>query len=276
MATTTLRLNEAEYLGGGSFGTVFGGTMADNPVAVKLVGWKHRSIFEREHAALQKVTMHPNICRIFGTETVGDRFALIMQRLTKDNLFEYMMSQGPFVESTVCSIMHPIIAAVAHCHRNMVTHCDIKLENVGFDMLRQPVLIDFGAANTGRSGSIAYAAPETFSKTDALDVSHYVRFSKRDVWSLAVCIFALTQGVFPFQVANPVDWRFKRVFPKGDESRQKLNVSVASQVCCLYSRASKLSLELDALLDTMFVIDPDDRLPAQDVLTHGWFKAGNA
>ena len=61
------------------------------------------------------------------------------------------------------ALARPLLDALDHLHRNGVVHQDIKPANNFITRKGEPVLIDFGAAETStgkQRGSEGYAAPE--------------------------------------------------------------------------------------------------------------------
>jgi serine/threonine protein kinase len=88
-----------------------------------------------------------------------------------------------------------------YCHKNLVVHRDIKLENLLIDDEGVVKICDFGVSKqldnksaliSGKSGTPAYMAPEVQL------VQQYNGFTA-DVWSLGVCLFAMVCGAVPFK-----------------------------------------------------------------------------
>ena len=96
-------------------------------------------------------------------------------------------------------------AALAHCHKRGLVHCDIKCENILFASRAadsELKIADFGLAQllqrgdklmAGR-GTPEYVAPEVIEST-GYDTS-------ADMWSVGVLIYTWMSGVFPFTVSE--------------------------------------------------------------------------
>ena len=104
----------------------------------------------------------------------------------------------------------------AHGHAPPLTEQSVKLIDFGLSSDRGP-----GALLSDVVGSLAYCAPEVLNIDVARRLGEppppgYDGFAA-DVWSLGICLFALTVGFFPFEAATArttdavgADYRFQR------------------------------------------------------------------
>jgi serine/threonine protein kinase len=83
-------------------------------------------------------------------------------------LFDYLVKKKRLDEAEAKLKFRQIIAAVDYCHRHLITHRDLKLENILLDSQGRVKVADFGMASIqahGRlletsCGSPHYASPE--------------------------------------------------------------------------------------------------------------------
>ena len=78
------------------------------------------------------------------------------------------MEKGRLLEEEARRFFQQVISGVEYCHRNMVVHRDLKLDNLLLDSKMNVKVADFGLSNLMRDGhflktsygSLNYAAPE--------------------------------------------------------------------------------------------------------------------
>jgi len=129
---------------------------------------------------------------------------LILEFFETD-LLNYVQKKGPFSETAAKNVFRQLVDAVAHMHRNNVTHGDLKLENVLYDPeTGRACLIDFGFSKlsvpgepraVGVSASPGYVAPEILRKDGSGEA--YDPYPG-DVYSLGVVLYSMVYGLFPF------------------------------------------------------------------------------
>ena len=94
---------------------------------------------------------HPNILNLEDNFEDANYFCLVTELMPHD-LRETMAKVGDALDEGFCrQIFYRILQAVAFCHKNNVTHRDIKMENIllDFDMDQGGIkvkLCDFGSA----------------------------------------------------------------------------------------------------------------------------------
>ena len=126
----------------------------------------------------------------------------LYQYVEKKKQIERIRSQTYFKTNAYGSQVHSLNERSAR---------DIKLENCMILDDNTIKWIDFGLAHifvrypheyiTSVCGSRSYCAPEVLART------RYTGFSS-DMWSMGVCLFAMTHGYFPYEIAEASDWRF--------------------------------------------------------------------
>ncbi len=197
---------EPVEIGQGGFATVYRATdlQADRPVAVKLLS--HRpddvaiSSFDRERAALARLSTHPNVVTLHrtGITTTGVPY-LVMEFAPAGTLADRLRSRGPLASIEAIGWMLPVCDAVEHAHGQGVLHRDIKPQNILVSAHDQPLLSDFGIARlaagtdtvTGKAKlSLSYASPEQIDGRP-LDTA-------TDVYSLGATLYTLLAGAPAF------------------------------------------------------------------------------
>jgi len=108
-------------------------------------------------------------------------------------------------EEKALHVLSQLVAAVKHVHRRLVTHNDIKPDNIAYDPTTGNIkLFDFGLAtmvdpnnplSNFHGGSPLYMAPELLYET------HNPFFS--DIWSIGIVLYEMLVGEAP--LANCID-----------------------------------------------------------------------
>lgn len=94
-----------------------------------------------------------------------------MEYVNGGELFDLLRSSGKLKEAEAFPYFFQIVLALEYCHSNLVSHRDIKLENILVEKDGRIKLADFGLANFIRDGKFLktpcgspnYAAPELIS-----------------------------------------------------------------------------------------------------------------
>jgi serine/threonine protein kinase len=201
-----------EEVSGGGVGIVYRAWQhgLDRTVAVKVLRPElgrtasAREQFCREARVLSRLR-HPNIMPVHDVGEANGFVWFSMDFMPGGSLADRRQDRPP--PGTVVAWMEALARAVQHAHDRGVVHCDLKPSNVLLDDAGQPVLSDFGLAQTtsrsGRpgllrlfAGSPAYMAPEQFSGSAAPPGPAV------DVWALGVMLHELLVGCRPFVSDN--------------------------------------------------------------------------
>ena len=210
-------------IGQGGTGTVWRARRADGrfegAVAIKLlhpslVGRTGALRFEREGKLLARLA-HPNIARMLDAGvTAGGQPYLVLELVDGERIDRHCDTVQMGVAERV-ALFRVVLEAVAHAHRHLVIHRDIKPGNILVDRDGHVKLLDFGIAKllqaeTGddadeltREGMRAmtpdYAAPE--------QLRGELVSTATDVYSLGVLLYQLLTGRHPTapQQASPAE-----------------------------------------------------------------------
>jgi len=161
-------------LGEGGMGRVFLAERSDGhyqqQAAIKLLlGWSGPQALERltrERQLLARLN-HPHIAKLLdgGTTSSGQPY-LVMEYAAGDTIDAWCAEQRLPLAARLVLFMS-VCDAVAHAHRHLVVHCDIKPANVLVNAEGRVMLLDFGIAQSQDQDSqapagmtVGYASPE--------------------------------------------------------------------------------------------------------------------
>ena len=196
--------NFSDKLGGGGFGSVFKGTLADSSVvAVK----KLESISQGEKQFRTEVStigtvQHVNLVRLRGFCSEGAKKLLVYDYMPNGSLDSHLF-QNKNSEVLDWKMRYQIALGTArgltYLHekcRDCIIHCDVKPENILLDADLCPKVADFGLAKlvgrefsrvlTTMRGTRGYLAPEW--------ISGVAITAKADVYSYGMMLFEFVSG----------------------------------------------------------------------------------
>jgi aurora kinase len=250
-------------LGSGSFGRVFLARHNKTKVkyAIKAIDKTNKTnieekpYFRRELEVMYKIH-HPNVVKLFGHFEDNKYCYFIMEYISKGNVYNLLTLDKKRQLSTkvIATIMKDVISATYFLH-NMnppIIHRDIKPENVLLNEGMVAKLTDFGWSNYIQEdkerktvcGTPIYLAPEIIKEK-----GHDERV---DIWCIGVLLFELITGSVPFQ--------------GNDIETLKSNI--------LHLRITwpkEMNPDAKDLISKILKLDPNQRLPLEDMLQHPFF-----
>ncbi|KAI0539896.1 Pkinase-domain-containing protein [Xylaria digitata] len=207
----------------------------------------------RREIEIQSNLRHPNILQLFGHFHDSKRVFLILEFAAKGELYKHLRRENRFPEWKASQYIAQMASALRYLHRKHVIHRDIKPENILVGIHGEIKISDFGwsvhAPNSRRDtmcGTLDYLPPEMI-KPGSSDNSYN---EKVDLWSLGVLTYEFLIGEAPFE-DTPV--MTQRRIARGD-------MSIPSFV----------SPEARDLIKKLLVLDPEKRIPLEQVQTHPW------
>lgn len=249
-----------KFLGKGAFSVVKQCTHKESnkKFAVKIIAKKklnENRQLENEIQILKQARSHPNIVQLHEVIDTPETLYLILELIEGGELYEELISYGPFEELKVFQLFKQIVDAVDYLHLNKITHRDLKLENILVTDTLQVKLTDFGLSNYAgngemmqkRCGTPTYAAPEL--------IKGEKYSSMVDLWALGVCLYLLIFCEYPFT---------------GDslsEVHEKVEANQAD-----FPAAAGASQEVQDLIKKLLVSDPEHRFTISDIRGHPWMK----
>lgn len=259
-----------EILGKGAFSVVISGTRKCDlqKVAIKTINRSKlassrigEDIIKKEVAILQKYT-HPNILKLYDFIESTEYLYIVMEYIEGGDLFDRLQRRKSYSECIARDLCWQILQALKYLHDRNIVHRDLKPDNLVLTSRSDDIsvkLIDFGFATelteggelTTFCGTPNYLAPEMLSPQP--------RYGKQvDMWSFGVILFILLGGYPPFYKSD----------------NKGLNEKIK---CCEYrfhkgywERVSTMGKDL---IQKLLVLNPAERLTADQALACPWFQA---
>lgn len=156
---------------------------------------------------------HPTIARILDTgQTTAGTPYLVMEHVEGLRIDEYCDQRALSVRERVRLVVK-ICGAVAHAHRNLVVHRDIKPGNILVTDEGEPRLLDFGIAKLLDSDreqaalTVEGLGPMTLEYASPEQVQGMPVTTASDVYSLGALLYQLLTGQTPFgdSASSPLD-----------------------------------------------------------------------
>lgn len=237
---------------------------AKREVAIKIVNKEEdvdgkKSRFLKREIEILKWLNHKNVIRVFDVIDGEDKFFIVMELAPKGDLLSLLLKRHKLTEHETKVLFKSIVDGVLYCHKNGVTHRDLKLENILLSDENEPIVTDFGfaryigAATDQRTrsrtfcGSYAYVAPEILQGIPYDGMAS-------DVWSLGVVLYTLVCGRFPFDDSDP----------------KTLLQETTSGKLEYPTQASGLSDQAKDLIKKMLSTSVRERITLTEVMDHPW------
>ena len=163
----------------------------------------------RREAVLGISVAHPNLVTVLSAEVEAAPFYMVMPRLRGTTAAAWIAELGRLDLPLALWIARQVAQGLSAFHAAGWLHADIKPENVFLTADGHATLLDLGLATAMGSesrrlsaavlcGTLAYAAPESFTSTRALCAAS-------DVYSLGVMLYQLLAGQPPFDCRTPAE-----------------------------------------------------------------------
>jgi serine/threonine-protein kinase len=210
------RYDIIRVLGKGAMGVVYEGRdpNLDRVVAIKTIrvqtltpeaALEYEGRFRTEARSAARLH-HPNIVSVFDSGQDGGIAYLVMEFIQGEDLKQHLECGARFSVRSSIVMLHELLMALDHAHRQNVVHRDIKPANMMMEVTGRIKLTDFGVARIqepdetnltqvgGAVGTPKYMSPEQ-AKGLRGD-------SRSDVFSAAVVLYELLTGTLPFTGEN--------------------------------------------------------------------------
>lgn len=246
-------------LGRGKFGNVYLAREKETKfvVALKVLFKKQIHSTGVEHQVRREIEIqshlrHPNILRLYGYFHDDARIYLILEYAPKGTLYKALQEQPNkhFDEPQTAMYVKSLASALIYLHERDVIHRDIKPENLLLGYNGELKIADFGwsvhepnSKRTTLCGTLDYLPPEM--------VQGRPHTKTIDLWSLGVLCYELLVGQAPF------------VSPDHDETYRKI-------MKVDYKLPSFVTPAAAHLISKLLKLNPEQRLPLEQVLEHPW------
>mmetsp|Transcript_36242 Transcript_36242/g.41287 ORF Transcript_36242/g.41287 Transcript_36242/m.41287 type:complete len:444 (+) Transcript_36242:195-1526(+) len=231
----------------------------------------------REVEILSKLR-HKNIIDIYEVSSTGrymkrdgttrNVIYYVMRYAECGELYKMIECCERITEKMARTFFHQIIDGIDFCHRNGVSHLDIKSENILVDKSLNIKLGDFGSSNyTRRSdnsrimlntdtpvGSDMYNAPEITNKWEWAYCGEMA-----DVFSAGALLFVMMMKGPPFGSSHDSDPYYKRLVNNPEAFWKIFGHETPSP-------------EFKDLFEKMTKRNPGDRIPIPEIRAHAWYN----
>ncbi|KAF3040978.1 Suppressor of Sensor Kinase (SLN1) [Didymella heteroderae] len=273
----TLRWQQGQFVGGGTFGSVYAAMNLDSGhlMAVKEIRLQDPQLIPtivaqiKDEMGVLQVLDHPNIVSYYGIEPHRDKVYIFMEYCSGGSLAG-LLEHGRIEDETVIMVYAlQMLEGLAYLHDARVVHRDIKPENILLDHNGVIKFVDFGAAKLiarqgrtlavdnatrrGKQGSMTgtpmYMSPEVI-KGDSTG-----RHGAVDIWSLGCVILEMATGRRPWASMDN-EWAIMYHIAQGDPPQLPTRDQLSEQ-------------GIDFLMKC-FDRDPNQRASAVELLQHDW------
>jgi len=260
-----------------------------NYVAIKCMKTHFNSVEQvnklREIQALRKLSPNPHIIKLLEVlydEPTG-RLALVFE-LMDMNLYELIKDRKKYLpHNKVRFYMFQLFKAIHHMHRKGIFHRDIKPENI----LLQGDVVKLADLGSCRGMFIEhpyteYISTRWYRPPECLMTDGYYDH-KMDIWGAGCVMFEIMTLVPLFPGNNEMDMIHRihniigtphpKVFERFKKHASHLEFNfpqkVGSGIDKLLSHVPK---ECADLIKQMLIYDPEERIAAEDILQHEYFR----
>lgn len=249
-------------LGRGKFGCVYVAREKESRFVVALKVMFKKEIHSNgiEHQVKREIEIqshlrHNNILRLYGYFHDKQRVYLILEYAPKGTLYNLLQTHPDkrLSEKTSAKYIRSLADALIYLHQCDVIHRDIKPENLLLGQYDELKIADFGwsvhapqSQRTTLCGTLDYLPPEMITGKPH---TKYV-----DLWSLGVLCFEMLIGQAPFVTKENSD-TYERI------------------IQAKYTVPEFVSGAAKHLIKKLLVVEPQKRLPLQDIMLHPWISA---
>ncbi|KAH7027100.1 hypothetical protein B0J12DRAFT_357059 [Macrophomina phaseolina] len=274
----TLRWQQGQFIGGGTFGSVYAAINLDSNhlMAVKEIRLQDPQLIPtivsqiRDEMGVLQMLDHPNIVSYYGIEPHRDKVYIFMEYCSGGSLAG-LLEHGRIEDETVIMVYAlQMLEGLAYLHESSVVHRDIKPENILLDHNGVIKFVDFGAAKViakqGKTLAAEHAATRQGRQKSMTGTPMYMspevikgetkgRLGAVDIWSLGCVILEMATGRRPWASLDN-EWAIMYNIAQGNPPQ-------------LPTRDQLSDSGID-FLKACFERDPGKRATAAELLQHEW------
>jgi mitogen-activated protein kinase kinase kinase len=277
----TLRWQQGQFVGGGTFGSVYAAMNLDSGhlMAVKEIRLQDAQLIPtivaqiRDEMGVLQVLDHPNIVSYYGIEPHRDKVYIFMEYCSGGSLAG-LLEHGRIEDETVIMVYAlQMLEGLAYLHESSVVHRDIKPENILLDHNGVIKFVDFGAAKViarqGKTLAAEHAATRQGRQKSMTGTPMYMspevirgqnqgRHGAVDIWSLGCVILEMATGRRPWASLDN-EWAIMYNIAQGNPPQLPTK--------------DQLSESGIDFLNKCFERNPSKRASAVELLQHEWIMA---
>ncbi|CAH6719670.1 serine/threonine-protein kinase Bck1p/SLK1/SSP31 [[Candida] jaroonii] len=211
---------------------------------------------------------HINIVQYLGFEQKNDTYSLFLEYVGGGSISACLKSYGSFEESLVKYIIKQVLEGLQYLHSNGILHRDLKADNLLLDIDGTCKISDFGIskrstdiyvnnAEMSMQGTVFWMAPEVIDSIVEDKKQGYS--AKIDIWSLGCVVLEMFAGNRPWSNEAVISAIYKI-------GKTKLAPPIPEGIKHL------ISAEAKDFINQCFVINPEQRPTAKELLKHDFLK----
>ena len=269
-------------LGRGGMGAVYLAERADEAfrqrVAVKLLPWALATAEARHRFQLERQTLarleHPHIARLLdGGETADGLPYLVMEYVDGEPIDQFCERQDLDLVRRL-QLFREVCGAVAHAHRNLVVHRDLKPGNILVTADGVVKLLDFGIAKllpgAETDGTLPLTIAGRLLLTPLFASPEQVRgepvTTATDVYALGLLLFRLLVGAHPYRFATESPVEVVRVVCDQPPPRPSVAATAGAAGLGLPALRRRLRGDLDNIVLKALRKEPERRYASVEAL----------
>lgn len=207
---------------------------------------------------------HKHLVGLHEIYKIQEDYHIVMEYIRGGELLDRIVEKEYYNEKEARDVCKELFQAIQYCHARRIAHRDLKPENLLLVSETDDAdvkIADFGFARrcpdegfTTMCGTPAYVAPEVL--TSASRGAYGVQC---DMWSLGVIVYILLGGYAPF----------------GDgHDERDLYCNIAAGYFEFHNEYwEPVSGTAKEFIEKLLTVDPDQRLTADEALSHAWLTA---
>ncbi len=269
-------------LGRGGMGAVYLAERADEAfrqrVAIKLLPWALATAEARHRFQLERQTLarleHPHIARLLdGGETADGLPYLVMEYVDGEPIDQFCQRQDLDLARRL-RLFREVCGAVAHAHRNLVVHRDLKPGNILVTADGVVKLLDFGIAKLLPGAETDETLPLTLAGrlllTPLFASPEQVRgeplTTATDVYALGLLLYRLLVGAHPYRFATESPVEVVRVVCDQPPPRPSVAAAAGAAGLGLPALRRRLRGDLDNIVLKALRKEPERRYASVEAL----------